>query len=131
MALSIFKRRHIIRRFTPDPEAEERFLYQDYAVMLDVQPLDTKELMALPEGERSTKRVKAYGDNRYGIMPTDEDAGAMGDWLYYRGKWYKCESGNNNDVTPIGQNVSQFVALRKRYPDYIMAPPEEGSVLPL
>lgn len=131
MALSIFKKPYILRRFTPAEDDPESFEYQDYRVSLNVQPFDTKELMALPEGDRATKRVKAYGENRYGIRPADEDEGIPGDWLYYRGKWYMCEAGNNNDNTPIGQNVSQFVALRTRYPEYMTAAPDESGVSPL
>ena len=131
MALSIFKKPFILRRFFPAEGDPESFTWQDYRIPLNVQPLDAKELMALPEGQRATKRVKAYGENRYGIRPADEDEGYPGDWLYYRGKWYMCEAGNDNDNTPVGQNVSQFVALRKRYPEYMMAAPDESGVLPL
>lgn len=63
--LKIFRRKYTVRRFGPQEDVPGGYTtapYEDVVTFLNVQPLSTKELLALPEGERSTKRVKAFGD---------------------------------------------------------------------
>ena len=63
--LKIFRRKYTVRRFGTQEDVPGGYTtapYEDVVTFLNVQPLSTKELLALPEGERSTKRVKAFGD---------------------------------------------------------------------
>lgn len=71
------------------PAASKRMVYsggyaapgghEDFVVTLNVQPLSSDELQALPEGERTIKRIKAIGVNQFN--PTDEETGTQGDRL--------------------------------------------------
>ena len=65
MGIKIFRRKYTVRRFGPQEDVSGGYTtapFEDVVTPLNVQPLSTKELMALPEGDRSTKRVKAFGD---------------------------------------------------------------------
>lgn len=74
-----------------------------------MQPLSADELQALPEGERRTKHLKAYGDD---ILTTaDQSTGRRGDWLFYYGRWYECVSSQIWDHTPLSHCESEFVEI--------------------
>ena len=62
--LGIFRRNFTIRRFGKEEivDGYGHTSYEDSTVSLNVQPLSADEIQALPEGERRTKRLKAYGD---------------------------------------------------------------------
>ena len=64
MGFGIFRRKFKIRRFGEDEiiNGYAHAIYTDTETSLNVQPLSADELLALPEGERRTKRLKAYGD---------------------------------------------------------------------
>ena len=83
--LKIFRRSFTIRHFG-DEEIVDGYgyaTYEDREVLLNVQPLSADELQALPEGERRTKRLKAYGN--YTFTTADQSTGKRGDWLFYCG----------------------------------------------
>ena len=44
-----------------------------------MQPLSADELQALPEGERKTKRMKAFSDFLFNTA--DQSTGCRGDWF--------------------------------------------------
>ena len=58
--------------------------YTDTVMRLDVQPLTPDELMALPEGERTVKRVKTFGGKK--LTSADGFEGIPGDCLFYNGR---------------------------------------------
>ena len=70
--------------------------YKDFIASLNVQPLSKDELQALPEGENTVKRMKAFGDLVF--HTADRSAGRRADWLFYQGRmdpeghWYECVS---------------------------------------
>lgn len=117
MGLGIFRRAFTIRRF-----GEENFVdgygvasYTDEVTSLNVQPLSKDELQALPEGERRTKRMKAFGDLVF--TTADQSTGRRGDWLFYQGRmdpeghWYECVSSLGWDHTMLGHCRSEFVQV--------------------
>lgn len=111
MGFNFFRKRYTIRHFGEDEiiEGYAHTTYEDSEVMLNVQPLSGKELAALPEGERTTKRVKAYGDM---IFTTgDQNMGRRGDWLLYHGHWYECVSSAEWDHTMLAHCKSEFVEI--------------------
>lgn len=120
MALSIFKKPYVLRKFTAEGEG---YRWEDQIAQLDVQPLTGKDLLVLPEGERRIKRCKVICENEHDLRISDEDRGIWGDWIYYRGSWYKCEGADARDATPIGQTSAQFVIVTGNYPANVMAPP--------
>ena len=97
--------------------------YTDGTALLNVQPLSSNDLQALPEGERTVKRVKAYGSER--LASADEYLGIPGDRLYYHGLWYECKSSVMWDHTLLSHYESEFVLL----PESEQEDPPEGEVM--
>lgn len=138
MGIGIFRRNFVIRRF-----GEENIVsgygvasYTDELTSLNVQPLSADELKALPEGERRTKRMKAFGD--LVLSPADQSTGRRGDWLFYQGNmdpeghWYECVSSLGWDHTMLHHCRSEFVqvseseAKRVPRPDFSVDEEEGG-----
>lgn len=122
--LKIFRRKYTVRRFGPQEDVPGGYTtapFEDVVTSLNVQPLSTKELMALPEGERSTRRVKAFGDLQ--LTTSDQYQGIPGDWLFYRGAWYKCVSSLPWDHTLLAHCRSEFVMVPESELPFNMEPP--------
>lgn len=111
MGIGIFRRRFTIRRFGDDEviDGYTHAGFEEFKTVLNVQPLSADELKALPEGERKTRRLKAYGDD---ILHTaDQTTGRRGDWLLYNGRWYECVSSIYWDHTLLSHCKSEFVEV--------------------
>lgn len=134
VGIGIFRRKYTVRRFKPQEEVPGGYVtsqYEDVVTSLNVQPLSGRELMALPEGERSTKRLKAYGDLQ--LITSDQDNGILGDWLFYRGSWYRCVSAAIWDHTLLAHCQSEFVKVPESEIPHNMEPPgkdEETAEIP-
>lgn len=106
--LDIFKKPYTLRTFEKTefvdgyPKAE----YSDRTVKLNVQPLSVNELIALPEGIRREKNIKAIG--KVEIKTADDTAGTLADRLLYRGQWYECTGADVWGNTPVGQTEAVF-----------------------
>lgn len=109
----IFRRLYTIRRFgkTEIVDGYQCAGYEDTETSLNVQPLSKDELLALPEGERRTKRLKAYSD--FTFTTADQSSGKRGDWLFYNGHWYECVSSIGWDHTMLSHCKSEFVEVAK------------------
>ena len=86
MLFGFFKHQYVARRLKPDTNCGGYSApggHEDFLVTLNVQPLSSDELQALPEGERSVKRIKAIGETKF--KPADEETGTEGDRLHYDG----------------------------------------------
>jgi len=71
--------------------------FQIYAV---IEPLRPKEMMILPEGERTRERVRVYTETK--LQTADEAAQSMGDRVAYNGRDYEvqqCEVWNDGEDT--------------------------------
>ena len=93
--INIFRKPYIIRRFRTqniDNAGYPKTEYYDFKTLLNVQQVPANELQALPEGERTIKRVKTYGADK--LQAADENTQINGDRLYYHGFWYECKSSN-------------------------------------
>ena len=98
MGLGIFRRAFVVRRFGEENIVDGYGVseYKDFIASLNVQPLSKDELQALPEGENTVKRMKAFGDLVF--HTADRSAGRRADWLFYQGRmdpeghWYECVS---------------------------------------
>lgn len=112
MLFSFFKHDYVARRLKEDVYSGGYAApggHEDFVVTLNVQPLSSDELQALPEGERTIKRIKAIGVNQFN--PTDEETGTQGDRLYYEEKWYECKSCQLWDHTILSHYESEFVEM--------------------
>jgi len=112
--IGLFKRTYTVRQFSPQKiqDGYSTAEYADVKTLLDVQPLNPDELQALPEGERTVKRVKTYGPDK--VISADEHSGTPGSLLFYGGLWYECKSSVKWDHTPLGHYRSEFVVLPQR-----------------
>lgn len=122
--LKIFRRKYTVRRFGSQEDVPGGYTtapFEDVVTSLNVQPLSAKEFMALPEGERSTKRIKAFGDLQ--LIASDQYQGIPGDWLFYRGAWYKCVSALPWDHTLLTHCRSEFVMVPESDLPFNMEPP--------
>lgn len=114
MAIGIFRRPYAIRR-----HGEQKIVngyavsgHSHFTARLNVQPLSANELLALPEGERTVKRVKAFGADA--LISADGHAKTPGDLLFYDGKWYECTSCVRWLHTPLSHYESEFVILAEQ-----------------
>jgi len=111
LGIGIFRRSYTVRRHA-EQEISGGYAsakYSDDKMMLNVQPMSNKELLALPEGNKAVKGVKAYGGKM--LAPANENGGIPGDRLYYLGQWYVCVSSARWDHTPLMHYRSQFTLL--------------------
>lgn len=109
--MNIFKKTYKVRTFG------EQKKINGYAVsnssettaLLNVQPLSPNELQALPEGERTIKRIKAFGS--FPFTSANQYTGQQGDQLFYMGHWFECKSSVEWDHTMLAHYRSEFVIL--------------------
>lgn len=109
--LGIFRRKFTIRRFGTEEiiDGYAHTTFEDTETALNVQPMSSDDLQALPEGERRVKRLKAYGDLTF--TTADQSTGRRGDWLLYYGHWYECVSSLGWDHTILSHCKSEFVEV--------------------
>ena len=119
MAIGIFRRTYTLRRFgeqtITDGYADAP--YTEITVRLNVQPLSANELKALPEGERTIKRVKAFGAAK--LISADKTAQRPGDWLFCDGEWYECRTCVHWLHTPLHHCEAEFVLLEQQPPQEV------------
>ena len=127
MYIGLFKRQYTMRVYKEQTVSggHASAPFKDIVVRLNVQPLTPDELMALPEGERTVKRVKTFGPEM--LASADEYTGTPGVRLFYRGYWYECKSSVLWDHTLLSHYRSDFVILPQREQE---PPPEEVQNTP-
>lgn len=112
MLFGFFKHDYVVRRLKEDVYCGGYAApggHTDSVATLNVQPLTSDELQALPEGERTVKHIKSIGEEKF--TPADEETGTQGDRLYYEGKWYECKSCHLWDHTILSHYEAEFVEM--------------------
>lgn len=104
----MFRSEYIIRRYEK-ADGEGYRLFRDNPIRLSIQSLNTRELEALPEGERSARRVKSFSSSEIRTVNQREEIPA--DRLYYQGEWYECEQASRWAHTPLAHWEGQWVVL--------------------
>lgn len=89
----MFKSKYILRRFGEADRNGYRS-YTDRVIRLNVQSLNAKELVALPEGQRSSRRVKSFGRDE--VHTVNQRTGIPADLLYC------CGDGTSASRRPFG-----------------------------
>jgi len=109
--IGLFKKPRIIRKYGKQEirNGLAASSFSDTTLKLDVQMLRPDELMSLPEGERTMKRVKTYGVGK--LTAADEFNGVRGDMLWYRDQWYECVSSVLLENTILKHYRSEFVLV--------------------
>lgn len=127
--MDLFRSRYTVRRFYPQNivSGYAAANYEDFIVKLNVQPLNPYDLESLSEGERTIKRVKAFGD--LPLRSADQETGMPGDWIYYLGQWYKCTSSVLWNHTILEHYRSEFTAIAESIDGPETRPPHEGRCL--
>jgi hypothetical protein len=117
--LGLFKKPYTIRHYEAQTliNGYASAPYTDTTQRLNVQPLTPDELMALPEGDRTVKRIKTFGKLR--LASADEFEGIPGDRLFYNGRWFECTSSVMWDHTFLAHYRSDFTILpqKEQMPD--------------
>lgn len=133
--LDIFKKPYTLRTFekTKFEDGYPKAKYSDRTVMLNVQPMTATELIALPEGIRRDKNIKAIG--KVGIKTADDAAGTLADRILYRGQWYECTGADVWGNTPVGQTEAVFglipvTEIKKVFLEPVMEAGEGGKGMP-
>lgn len=137
MGIGIFRRAFVVRRFGEEHIVDGYGVvgWKDMITSLNVQPLSKDELQALPEGQNTVKRMKAFGNLVFNTA--SQSSGRRGDWLFYQGSmgpeghWYECVSSLGWDHTMLGHCRSEFVqvseAEAKRVPRPEIQPDGKGG----
>lgn len=125
--LDIFKKSYTLRSFqkTEYTDGYPSARYSDRTVMLNVQPMTTNELIALPEGIRRDKNIKAIG--KVDIRTADADSGTLADRLLYRGQWYECTGSDVWGNTPVGQTEAVFGLIPVNEVQEVQVMPDGGE----
>ncbi len=133
--LDIFKKPYTLRTFekTEFVDGYPKAKYSDRTVMLNVQPMTATELIALPEGIRRDKNIKAIGKAE--IKTADDAAGTLADRILYRGQWYECTGSDVWGNTPVGQTEAVFglipvTEIKKVYLEPVTEAGESGKDIP-
>jgi hypothetical protein len=128
LLIKLFKKPYTVRQYGQQTVVKgyAGAPYTDTVTKIDVQPLTPDELMALPEGDRTVKRVKTFSGKRF--TSADEFEGIPGDRLFYQGYWYECKSSVMWDHTILRHYRSDFVLLPQR--DQMEPPPPPAPPTP-
>ena len=121
--IGLFKKKYTVRQYQPQENTNGYYAapYSDTTMLLNVQPLTPDEQKALPEGDRTVKRLKSFGKTQ--LKSADEFGSTPGDRLFYGGLWYECVSSNMWDHTPLSHYESKFVVIPPAEQDEPPEPP--------
>lgn len=125
MNIRIFNKNYVVRRFMEQKNFKGYLTseYEDFVASLNVHPLSTDQMQALPEGQRKVKRLEGHGEVE--LVVADEKQNRKGDMLYYHRDWYECVSSQIWEHTILSHFNYQFVLVPddvSQSPD--MLPPE-------
>lgn len=129
MNIRVFNKPYWIRRFSEQKNIRGYLVsdYKDFQTDLNVHPLSTDQMQAIPEGQRKIKRLEAQGEAI--LVVADEKLNRKGDLLYYHGDWYECVSSQIWDHTLLSHFNYQFVLIPSDAAGTIdLAPPSNGAI---
>ena len=111
MGIGLFKKKYTVRQHGSQRNIGGHMAtdYQFITARLNVQPQAPDEYDGDAAGEKTIKRLKAWGTPR--LTSADEYSGTPGDLLYYKGVWYECTSCVEWDHTILAHFQSDFTAL--------------------
>lgn len=129
MNIRLFNKTYWIRRFGEQKVVKGYVTsgYSDFQASLHIHPLSTDQQQALPEGERTIKRLEGHGEIK--LLVANQDLNRKGDLLYYHGDWYECVDCQLYDHTILWHYNYQFTPVPRdaaRTPD-IEKPPGEND----
>ncbi len=114
MNIGLFRKTYTVKRYEPQ-KLVKGYTSSSYSFLkmnLNVQPFSPDELIALPEGERELKYIKAFGSSM--LTAVNDYVGTLGDRLFYQGYWYECKSSVYWDHTMLTHYRSEFVLCKEQ-----------------
>lgn len=109
--ITLFNKKYVVRHFG-EQENINGYLastYTDCIVSMNVHPLSSDQVQALPEGERNVRHLEGHSSD---ILTTaDQKTNTQGDLLYYKGDWYECTSAEEWDHTVLSHRNYKFVLV--------------------
>lgn len=111
MNISLFNRRYWLRRFGEQREVKGYLTagHTDCVISIHAHPMGTDTLQALPEGERSVKRIEGHGP--YKLNTAETGSNKKADLLLYDGNWYECVVCMSYKQTILSHYNYQFVQV--------------------
>lgn len=111
MNIALFNKKYWLRRFGEQREVKGYLTAnsKDYVISINVHPVGTTTLQALPEGERSFKRLEGHGNVE--LVEANRENNVKGDLLFYHGSWYECTSSQLWNHTLLAHYNYQFVQV--------------------
>ena len=111
MNIRLFNKTYWVRRFGEQKVVKGYVTsgYSDFQASLHIHPLSTDQQQALPEGERTIKRLEGHGEIK--LLVANQDLNRKADLLYYHGDWYECVSSQVWDHTILSHLNYQFVLV--------------------
>ena len=122
--ITLFNKKYIVRHFGEQKNVKGYLTspFTDFVASLNVHPLSTDQMLALPEGERRVKRLEGHGTDV--LVTANQALNQQGDLLYYKGEWYECTTAQEYDHTILSHLNYQFVLVPKDAAGSIdLAPP--------
>lgn len=128
MNIRLFNKTYWVRRFGEQKVVKGYVTsgYSDFQASLHIHPLSTDQQQALPEGERTIKRLEGHGEIK--LLMANQDLNRKADLLYYHGDWYECVDCQLYDHTILWHYNYQFTPVPRdaaRTPDIEKPPGEE------
>lgn len=113
MNITLFNKKYWLRHFGESKIVRGYVTngVEDRVVSLNVHPLSSDQQQALPEGERTVKRLEAQGTDV--LQVASYETGTKGDLLFYHGSWYECVSAQEWNHTILSHTNYQFVLVPK------------------
>jgi len=107
--IRLFNKNYWIRRFGTQRVVKGYLVSgnEDFVASLNVHPVGSDVMQALPEGQRHIKRLEAHGEIE--LKVANEEQNQKGDLLYYHDDWYECVSCQMWDHTILAHYNYQFV----------------------
>ena len=111
MALGLFKKPYVIRQHYVQRViyGHAEATYTDKITRLNVQPQAPDSYQGDPEGEKTVKHLKSWGNCE--LNSANDHTDTPGDLLFYNGLWYECTSSVMWDHTILQHYQSDFVLL--------------------
>ena len=130
MNIRLFNKNYWIRRFGVQKEVKGYLTsgYEDFVSSINLHPLGTDAIQALPEGERKIKRLEGHGEDA--LVSADEKTNQKGDMVYYHGNWYECVSSQMWDHTILSHYNYQFVLVPTDASNTTDLEPPDGDPIP-
>lgn len=106
MGLKLWKKRHILRRYTGQQVVygHEVTTHEDMVIRADIQTTDQSVSTGL-DGDTATQRIKVFTDTQLNVARDN----LPGDKIWFQGRWFECRSTKLSENTFLKHWTSTFI----------------------